>query len=1046
MRAEKVQTPLARLCRYYLGCLTHDIDTGPSVFAESKYGDPDYIELNGLPHVQETWASASQVAGLQRLQNRVARDRGRKTLYIGYPVRIRLHRARSGWKGHMVEPLLLFPARDDLGDSSTVEFEETPVLNFAHLRNSPTAYSGNLIEEAIQLADELGLSGPPNQIPELDELFLRLPTSRPEWDWMENPDVYQLSSGLPLSQIQCAGIYNRAIICIADRSPYTRGLESELARLQETPEDKYSGTALGAWLSGQTESGEERDTPPLLQAVPLNLEQRTAIEQSFSNSLTVITGPPGTGKSQVVTALLMNAAWRGLKVLFASKNNKAVDVVEERVNTLGPRPMLLRLGTAEHRGKVAEYLSSLRGAGSTADDETTYQYHLERHRHLLQEMESQQRLLDDLVAARNRVDRTEQGVEDLRGIFGEDRFQQIRHLPFTEIVEAPLDLSEAVDGADRRHQSLFHKLAWPLIKKGRYERLREVSGRFQDTSNALGIHGPIQPPNDGTFLQWADFRDSALARCRLAQRVVEYFSALTTLQECEPAEEVAKSVLKLNAAIADNSMNLWQSWLRLQPNRLSQEGRRLLGDYSALLLLIVNANQTNTRVERSVLRRYYQLSEKVGDLLPCWAITSLSARGLPLEPGIFDLVVIDEASQCDIASALPLLYRAKHAVILGDPNQLRHITSINTRVDQQLLTAESLEMDHPAWVYSTSSLFDLASGLCRGEDLVALRDHHRSHADIIRFANDQFYESRLRIATDYSTLKALSGDGPAIRWVDLKGRVERLQGRSAVNEEEALAVVRELRIMLEQGYHGTIGVVSPFRAHVNRIRELVFQDGELTQRLIEADFIADTVHRFQGDERDLIIFSPAVSEGISEGALNFLRRNGNLFNVAITRARSTLVVVGDKSAASSSGVDYLEAFARYVDSIAKSGPRRAPSNEFQGSGIEYPTVARPEQVSDWERIFYKALFSAGHRPIPQYSVDQYDLDFALFCRSARLNIEVDGELYHRDWNGELCRRDQIRNQRLMEIGWDVMRFWVYEIRDDLDNCVSRVSAWVTSHS
>ena len=210
--------------------------------------------------------------------------------------------------------------------------------------------------------------------------------------------------------------------------------------------------------------------------------------------------------------------------------------------------------------------------------------------------------------------------------------------------------------------------------------------------------------------------------------------------------------------------------------------------------------------------------------------------------------------------------------------------------------------------------------------------------------------------------------------------------------------------------------------------------------------MADTVHRFQGDERDLIIFSPAVSEGISEGALNFLRRNGNLFNVAITRARSTLVVVGDKSAASSSGVDYLEAFARYVDSIAKSGPRRAPSNEFQESGIEYPTVARPEQVSDWERIFYKALFSAGHRPIPQYSVDQYDLDFALFCRSARLNMEVDGELYHRDWNGELCRRDQIRNQRLMEIGWDVMRFWVYEIRDDLDNCVSRVSAWVTSHS
>ena len=57
-------------------------------------------------------------------------------------------------------------------------------------------------------------------------------------------------------------------------------------------------------------------------------------------------------------------------------------------------------------------------------------------------------------------------------------------------------------------------------------------------------------------------------------------------------------------------------------------------------------------------------------------MTSLSARGrLPFEPGIFDLVVIDEASQCDIASALPLLYRARRAVIIGDPLQLKHVST-----------------------------------------------------------------------------------------------------------------------------------------------------------------------------------------------------------------------------------------------------------------------------------------------------------------------------------------------------------------------------------
>ena len=65
----------------------------------------------------------------------------------------------------------------------------------------------------------------------------------------------------------------------------------------------------------------------------------------------------------------------------------------------------------------------------------------------------------------------------------------------------------------------------------------------------------------------------------------------------------------------------------------------------------------------------------------------------------------------------------------------------------------------------------------------------------------------------------------------------------------------------------------------------------------------------------------------------------------------------------------------------------------------------------------------------------------MFSGDAMLDIEVDGERYHRSWDGEICRRDQIRNQRLYELGWDVMRFWVYQIRDDLDVCVSRVKRW-----
>ena len=81
--------------------------------------------------------------------------------------------------------------------------------------------------------------------------------------------------------------------------------------------------------------------------------------------------------------------------------------------------------------------------------------------------------------------------------------------------------------------------------------------------------------------------------------------------------------------------------------------------------------------------------------------------------------------------------------------------------------------------------------------------------------------------------------------------------------------------------------------------------------------------------------------------------------------------------------------------------------------------------------------------MPQYLEEMYRLDFAIIQGNRKLNIEIDGE-HHRDWDGELCRRDQMRNLRLMELGWDVQRFWVYQIRDDLDSCINRVKDWVES--
>jgi very-short-patch-repair endonuclease len=232
--------------------------------------------------------------------------------------------------------------------------------------------------------------------------------------------------------------------------------------------------------------------------------------------------------------------------------------------------------------------------------------------------------------------------------------------------------------------------------------------------------------------------------------------------------------------------------------------------------------------------------------------------------------------------------------------------------------------------------------------------------------------------------------------------------------------------------------VTPFRAQANKIRTLVHQDRELSQSLASLSFVVDTVHGFQGDERDAIFFSPVVSAGAGENTLRFLKSHGNLFNVAITRARSELIVVGDRQAALDSGVAYLAGFAEYVRDLAAQEKGAAAERD---AGPDYPIVTHPELVSDWEHIFYKAMHAAGLRPVPQYEEPPDTLDFALFDGERKLDIEVDGENYHRNWNGELCRRDQIRSRRLGDRGWNVMRFWVYELRDDMEAALHRVKEW-----
>ncbi len=1018
---------LESLCRYYLNCLSLEGSNSISAFLTSKF-DLDYAELK---QVSLKGADSETT----RLIAKVSRSKGLSG-HIGYPVLVEKGFSRKTKQPfYKVAPVFLFPVDNSGGNVGT---SSIPFLNMEVIKHYSVKDTNQQIYELVALDQELGLNLPDADI-DLDELVARLQSLR-AWEWKDDMDPTAIAADPPLSSITEEGIYNRAIFIVSEKSPYTEGLESELSELSKISENQYKDTALYQWIHHEAANPPlSPDDTPLLEILQTNSEQEQAIHHAFHDKLTIVTGPPGTGKSQVVTNLLINAAWKNESSLFTSKNNKAVDVVDMRANSLARHPVVLRIGGTQFAFNLAQLISNLLSCQADPNDREEYKFYLSKYEDKVISYRELKKKKEAVMALRNATDHLEQKACTLRKRWGK-WFSAIDEKEIESYKKAFIRYQSAYEEWYSCKNSFWGRLFWFLTGK---EKSNNLDKSLTDLNQYLKKYEfPIIAQDHASL--------SESSHAKICGNVDESMEAMSTICEyrdslhdflAEPSfENMDRELIGIKSDLAEIAGKLWNRWLESRPLSLDARSRKEMSDYVTSMRLIGNNNLANYPAIR---KQFKKLQKKMTSYLPCWAVTSLSAKGrIPFEPGIFDLVVIDEASQCDIASALPMLFRAKRAVIIGDPKQLNHISTISRSQDMNLLQKYGLE-DHMGWSYSAASLYGLASSLANPDQIINLRDHHRSCSDIIEFSNQEFYNGTLRVATNYNYLKVPENMDPGIRWIDIKGKAGRPASGSAYNEDEVNAIIQELtHLVIENQYQGSVGVVTPFRAQADKINQAVDALPELKKELLKNHFLADTVHKFQGDERDVMFFSPVIAEGISPGALEFLKSTGNLFNVAVTRARAVLIVVGDVTCCSKCDVPYIRDFVNYTNQLTHKKVRETDAEVgTYPAGSDYPEVSNPEQVSDWERMFYTALYKQGIKTIPQYPVEKYKLDLAIVQKGRRLDIEVDGEKYHRDWNGELCYRDQLRNQRLFELGWDVKRFWVYQIRDDMQACIDEVKKW-----
>lgn len=568
-----------------------------------------------------------------------------------------------------------------------------------------------------------------------------------------------------------------------------------------------------------------------------------------------------------------------------------------------------------------------------------------------------------------------------------------------------LDLRVAVSNKDYHAYNLvYRRLADLHVQAPVFQRRRELMERLKIIApawaaaiqNRTAPHNRPEPPGSAAAAwKWLQFVQELDRRASVS------------------IPEIQNKIHSLDSQLRRTTAHLIEvrSW-SAQCKRVGLEERQALQGWKDINRRIGRGTGQRAPGLRAEARRTLA---KARGAVPVW-IMPLSRVAETFDPrsARFDVVIVDEASQCDVMGLLPL-YLAERAVVVGDHEQVSPLA-----IGQEIAEVEHLITQHLAGIPNSilydgkMSLYDLARQSFGG--LIRLLEHFRCVPEIIAFSNELSYSGDIKPLRDPNSTFLT----PSV----IPHRIPGVRSTAKTNTEEARTVAALIQAAFEEPeYAGkTFGAVSLLGEEQAIEIESLVRQMCAPHQLAAAKFLSGTAAQFQGDERDVVFVSMVDSP--AEGPLRMRQEDlyRQRFNVAASRPKDQLWVVHS--------LDHQR-------DLKPGDLRRRLIEHAQNPRALVQLMLDKEKhtESEFEKLVLRRLLAAGFRVRPQWVVGHYRIDLVVESSGGRLAVECDGDRFHPI---EKVAEDLARQAVLERIGWRFVRIRGSQFFRDPDSAMKPV--------